>query len=259
MKPTTANAAHSLISVLAAIWLVGSAASARAQEAATIPDLAGVWERSSRGDSLSDGEPPMTAWGRERFALALPGRGPTTALTSETNAPELQCDPMGIPATYFRPRPIEIIQEPNRVVMLLEVENFFHIIYTDGRGFPTFSIPTWNGYAIGHYEGDTLVVQTTNFRGWESKDQQRWLDRIGHPFSDQLEVVERFRRIDADTLGDEITIVDPVAYERPWTTTMTFRRRDGVELEEFICSESDNRAFEKLEQKLLDYDDKTSD
>jgi hypothetical protein len=253
MKPTTASTVRALFIALAAVSFAPSVASAQAQGTTAIADLSAVWERSSRGDSLSNGEPPMTAWGKERFALALPGRGPTATQTTETNAPELQCDPMGIPATYFRPRPIEIIQLPGRVLMLIEVENFFHVIYTDGRDFPEFSMPTWNGYAIGHYEGDTLVVETTNFRGWKSKEQQRWLDRIGHPFSDQLKVVERFRRVDQDTLSDEITIIDPIAYERPWTATMTFRRRDGVELEEFICSESDNRAFEEFEKQLLDY------
>jgi hypothetical protein len=95
---------------------------------------------------------------------------------------------------------------------------------------------TWNGYAIGHYEGDTLVIETRHVRGWESADLQRWLDRLGHPFSDELRVVERIRRIDAETLQNEITIDDPVAYTRPWTTTMTYRLRE-FELAEFICAE----------------------
>ena len=223
------------------------------------PDLSGVWQRSSRGAALTAEEPPMTAWGQERFEAARPGRGPTAALTTETNAPELRCAPMGIPATYFRPRPIEIIQLPGRVIMLLEVENFWRIIYTDGREFPEFPLPTWNGYAIGHYEDDTLVSEARNFKGWESAERQRWLDRLGHPFSDELKVIERMRRVDHDTLENEITIVDPIAYERPWTATMIFSLREGVELEEFICQEADNRAFEEFERQLLEYGNEASE
>ncbi len=223
------------------------------------PDLSGVWQKSSPGAALTAEEPPMTAWGRERFEAARPGRGPTALLSTETNAPELQCAPMGIPATYFRPRPIEIIQLPDRVIMLLEVESFFHIIYTDGREFPEFPLPTWNGYAIGHYEDDALVVETRNFKGWESEDRQRWIDRLGHPFSDELTVIERMRRVDHDTLENEITIVDPISYERPWSATMIFSLREGVELAEFICLEADNRAFQEFERQLLDYEPETSE
>ena len=137
--------------------------------------------------------------------------------------------------------------------MLIEVDDFFRVIYTDGRDFPEFPLPSWYGYAVGHYDGDTLVVETRNFRGWKSESRQRWVDRMGHPFSDELRVVERFRRVDHNTLEDEITIVDPVAYERPWSSTMTFSLREGVELEEFICSEADNREYQEFEQQLLDY------
>jgi hypothetical protein len=229
------------------------------QRPASVPDLAGVWQKSSYGSSLPEEEPPFTEWGRERFDLALPGRGPTAAESDETNAPEVLCEPMGIPATYFRPRPFELIQLPGRVIMLIEVENFFRVIYTDGREFPEFPLPTWNGYAIGHYEGDTLVVETRNFRGWQSEDRQRWVDRMGHPFSEELTVIERFRRIDHETLENEITIIDPVAYERPWSATMTFSLREGVELEEFICSEADNREFQEFERQLLEYNNQDTD
>lgn len=224
-----------------------------------VPDLSGVWEKSSYGSSLPTEEPPFTDWGRERFGLALPGRGPTATQSTETNAPEVLCEPMGIPATYFRPRPFEIVQLPDRVLMLIEVENFFRIIYTDGREFPDFPLPTWNGYAVGHYEANTLVIETRNFRGWQSEDRQRWVDRMGHPFSDELTVVERFRRVDPETIENEITIIDPIAYEEPWSATLTFSRREGVELEEFICSEADNRAFQEFERQLLDYGNQPSE
>lgn len=201
----------------------------------SIPDLSGVWQRSSSGNSLIESEPPMTAWGRERFDLAKPIHGPRTVSATESNAAELTCMPMGIPASYLRPRPFEILQLPDRAVMLFEVGNFWRIIYMDGRDFPEVPLHTWTGYAIGHYEGDTLVIETRHIIGW-SPQAQRWVDRLGHPFSDELVVTERIRRVDEETLENRITIDDPIAYERPWSGVMTYRKRN-FELAEFICQE----------------------
>jgi hypothetical protein len=220
------------------------AAAAQAQVTAAVgaaqsrPDLSGVWQKSGGGPGLLpvDQTPPLTPWGRERFDAAKPIHGPRTTEPTEANAPELQCLPMGIPGAYFRPRPFEIVQLEDRAIMLFEVDTMWRMIYMDGREFPEIPLHTWNGYAIGHYEGDTLVIETRHVRGWESADLQRWLDRLGHPFSDELRVVERIRRIDAETLQNEITIDDPVAYARPWTATMTYRLRE-FELAEFICAE----------------------
>ena len=203
---------------------------------ASIPDFSGVWQKSNRGMSLIPEEPPMTAWGRERFDLAKPIHGPRTASATESNAAELLCLPMGFPATYFRPRPFEIIQLRDRVVMLFEVDNFWRIVYMDGRDFPEVPLHTWNGFSIGHYEGDTLVIETRHMIGWTSESNQRWIDRYGHPFSDEVVVTERIRHIDADNLENQITITDPIAYEEPWTGVMTYRRRN-FEVAEFICQE----------------------
>ena len=215
---------------------------AAAAQTGVVPDLSGIWQRVGRGlggpryPTLVDEEPPLTAWAQERLALAEPMHGANPASATESNAAELQCLPMGFPATYFRPRPFEIIQLDDRVIMLFEVDNFWRIIYMDGRGFPEVPLHTWNGYAVGRYEGDTLVVETRQFIGWESENQHRWLDRLGYPFSDELRLVERFRRLSDDTLENEITIDDPVAYERPWNATLTYRTRE-FELAEFICQE----------------------
>jgi hypothetical protein len=218
------------------VYFVLSAAALAQAGSEAMPDLSGVWQKSSQGQGLIEPAPPMTAWGRERFDLAKPIHGPRTVSATESNAAELTCLPMGIPASYFRPRPFEILQLPDRAVMLFEVGNFWRMIYMDGREFPEVPLHTWNGYSIGHYEGDTLVIETRHIIGWESESVQRWLDRLGHPFSDELTVIERIRRSDDDTLENRITIDDPVAYERPWTGVMTYRKRD-FELAEFICQE----------------------
>ncbi len=201
-----------------------------------MPELSGVWQRSFPGDSSLVAEPPMTAWGQERFDLAKPIHGPRTTSATEANSAELTCLPMGFPATYYRPRPFEIVQLPDRALMLFEVDHFWRVIYMDGRDFPEVPLHTWNGYSIGHYDGDTLVIETRHMLGWQAEHIQRWIDRLGHPFSDEVRVIERIRRVDAETLVSEVTIDDPVAYDEPFTGTLTFRLRD-FELSEFICQE----------------------
>ncbi len=205
-------------------------------EAQSIPDLSGVWQRNFPGASSLVSEPPMTLWAQERFDLAKPLHGPRTASATESNASEIQCLPMGFPGTYYRPRPFEIIQLPDRIVMLFEVNNFWRIVYMDGRDFPEVPLHTWNGYSIGRYEDDTLVIETKHILGWESENQQRWIDRLGHPFSDEITIVERIKRVDRDTLTNQVTIHDPIAYESTLNGTLNFARRD-FELAEFVCQE----------------------
>ena len=219
-----------------ALLVVGFGSGVSAQDRTDRPRLAGIWQIGGDSDGVIEGEPPMTAWGRERFATSKPIAGPRRASATEGNAAELTCLPMGFPATYIRPRPFELIQLPDRVVMLFEVSNFWRIIYTDGRDFPEVPLHTWNGYSIGHYEGDTLVIETRHIIGWQSERVQRWVDRLGHPFSDELTLTERIRRIDANTLENQVIIDDPIAYERPWTGVMTFEE-SPYELSEFICEE----------------------
>lgn len=204
--------------------------------AQSIPDLSGVWQRSSPGDAPLVPSPPMTAWGKERFDLAKPIHGPRTTSATEANSAELQCLPMGFPATYYRPRPFEIVQLADRAIMLFEVDHFWRVIYMDGREFPEVPLHTWNGYSIGHYEGDALVIETRHMLGWQAENVQRWIDRLGHPFSDDATIIERIRRVDHETIVNEVTIDDPIAYEEPFTGTLTFRLRD-FELSEFICQE----------------------
>jgi hypothetical protein len=231
------------VAVLTMAFVMASAAQAQMGAAANAgaqarPDLSGVWQKSGGGPGLwpVEQQPPLTPWGRERFDAAKPIHGPRTTEPTEANAPELQCLPMGIPGAYFRPRPFEIVQLQDRAIMLFEVDTMWRMIYMDGRDFPEIPLHTWNGYAIGHYEGDTLVIETRHIRGWESVGLQRWLDRLGYPFSDELHVTERIRRIDATTMQNEITIDDPIAYTQPWTAVMNYRLRE-FELAEFICAE----------------------
>jgi hypothetical protein len=219
-------------SLLVAVLAVACAGKVSAQA----PDLSGIWQVAGDSDGLIESEPPMTAWGRERFELSKPIAGPRRFSATEANAAELTCLPMGFPATYLRPRPFDLIQLPDRIVMLFEVSNFWRVVYMDGRDFPEVPLHTWNGYSIGRFEGDTLVIETRHTLGWQSENVQRWVDRLGYPFSDELVLTERWRRIDDNTLENVVTIEDPIAYEHPWSGVMTFERSE-YDLSEFICQE----------------------
>jgi hypothetical protein len=116
-----------------------------------------------------------------------------------------------------------------------------HQIFTDGRPHDTALGPLWMGDSIGHWEGDTLVTDTVNF------NDKTWLDRIGHPHSDQLHVIERIRRVDRDHLVDEITIDDPKAYTKPWTGTIYFALKPKWTLAEEFCE--DISSFENIEKQ----------
>lgn len=218
-------------------WLIAAALLCAATAGAqTRPDLSGIWQKSGGGPGLIEGEPPMTPWGLEKYAAAKPIHGPRTVSPTESTAAELKCFPMGIPGTYFRPRTFEIVQNPGRAIMLFEVDHIWRQIHMDGRGFPEAMLDTWMGYSIGRYDGDTFIVESRYFKGWEAT-AQRWLDRLGHPFSDELKVTERFRRVNQTTLENQITIDDPVAYTRPWDAKMTYRLREKFEMGEFVCQE----------------------
>ena len=115
--------------------------------------------------------------------------------------------------------------------MIFEYDHFVRHIYTDRREHLPNMKPTWMGDSTGNWQGDTLVVDTIGF------NDKSWLDQVGHPHSDALHLVERIRRVDRDTLRDDIEIDDPKAYSRAWSGRQTFKLRPGWHLREFICED----------------------
>jgi hypothetical protein len=108
--------------------------------------------------------------------------------------------------------PIKIVQAPRLTVVLYEVGNLYRQLYTDGRSLPKeFDLPAFNGYSVGHWEGDALVVETAGF------NDRTPLDVMGHPHSEALRVTEHFRRRDFGHLDYEITFDDPKMYSKPFT------------------------------------------
>ena len=130
--------------------------------------------------------------------------------------PEGYCLPPGGPRMMATPYQMEIIQLPEHKRILMIFEGATHIwreIYMDGRKFPEGDAlnPTYLGYSIGRWEGDTLVVENKGF------NENSWFDYFGHPHTDQMSVVERWTRPNKQTLHYEATVTDPGAYTRPFT------------------------------------------
>ncbi len=134
------------------------------------------------------------------------------------------------------PYPMKIVQTPNLVVVLYEYETLFRQIFTDGRVLPEDPNPTWMGYSVGHWEGDTLVVTTAGF------NDRTTLDLAGHPHTEALRVTERFHRRDAGHIDLQVTLDDPKAYTRPWTLPIELDLVPDGDLIEYVCENERDSA-----------------
>jgi hypothetical protein len=159
--------------------------------------------------------------------------------------PDANCFPMGFLQFHQQPQPRKIIQTSKLIVIEYEANYGLRNIYIDGRKNPPQGEPQpwWYGYSAGHWEGDTLVVETNNLRGAEESPYDGWLDVNGSPYSGQAKFTERFRRPTYDHLQIDITLDDPKAYTKPWTVRVDQRFLADEEPIEFICNE--NQQFRK--------------
>jgi hypothetical protein len=136
--------------------------------------------------------------------------------------------PLGYTRGINSPMPVEIVQRNDRIVLLYEMNNTFHMVFTTRATIPkTWS--RWFGHSIGKWEGDTLMVDTVGFN-----DKTR-VDTEGHPHKEALHVVEHFRRSYATHITYDVTITDPGAYTRPWKNVRTFTLRPDWEIMEYNC------------------------
>jgi hypothetical protein len=237
------------ISAAAILFVMPVCAQKPASPPAPAHDLTGVWMlrnpesmRSFAGATFTKEEPELTPWAQAKYKEAKASNGGAYTLAT-TNDPVLtKCDPPGLPRVYFHPYPFEFIHTPKYTLMLYEYDHTNRRIYTDGRALPDDPDPTWMGYSVGHWEGDTtLVVETVGF------NDKTWLDRLGHPHSTQLHVTERFRRVDRDHMQIDISMQDPKALVKPWTTTFYAELRLKWELGEISCA-GDYLDFSKIEK-----------
>ena len=225
---------------------------ARAAAPALSHDLSGVWTQYPEGNvpgvpgmnAINDkSRPPLTPWGQTRLDAASPNVGPR-AVAGKESAPPLRCEPAGVPMILVLPNPFEIAQVPGRVLMFFEEYHVWRTIWTDGRTLPKSPAPTWLGYSVGKWEGDTFVVDTTGF------NDRSWVDPFGDPHSEQMHVTERYRRLDHDTLELAITINDPKAYTKTWINPPKLHKLEPAwELAEWFCIRDDLNAYDKTVRK----------
>jgi hypothetical protein len=215
-------------------------------------DLSGVWMQYPQGDVPGTPgmntvnqrfRPPLTPWGQARLDAARPLVGPR-AIPGEENSPSLKCDPDGPPKVLNHPNPFEIVQIPGRMFMFFEEQHIWRTIWADGRPLPKDPDPSYLGYAVGKWEGDTFVVDTI---GFNDKD---WADAYGNPRSEQTHLTERYRRLNRDTLELQVTIDDPKSYTKPWVSPPKLHKLEpGWELAEWFCVVDEDKAYDEAVRK----------
>jgi hypothetical protein len=205
---------------------------------AKLPDWRGLWQAPFFPETLGwtpiRNEPaPLSA---EYLAKAEATRASTTAINDSAN-----CLPSGMPGMMRMPFPIEFLFAPGKVVVITEAYSQYRNIFTDGRKHPEPDAldPTFNGHSIGHWEGDTLVVDTVGIK------EATPLGSIGSRFaavrinhSDQLHIVERIRLATPERLEIETTMTDPKALTKPWTIKAAYERHRDWDLNEYVCAEN---------------------
>jgi hypothetical protein len=190
------------------------------------PDLSGIWngQRALPGQE----DPVMLPWAADL----------TKQRTENYSAddPEARCLPGGVPRAA--PYHYQLVQTADEVLMLFEgnIHSFrqFFLKRTEhlkGRA------PLWYGDSIAHWDGDTLVVDTTGF------NDKFWFDMAGHPHTTQLQVTERYHRRDLGNLDIQVTIVDPGAYTKPWVINRVSTLETGIEMSEYVCNENNSDAL----------------
>lgn len=207
-------------------------------------DLSGVWvEKGGQRSALltsAHQEPPLTAWGKSQFKAAQTANQKKQAGAVNAGDPHAYCDPIGMPRADLTGRPIEIVDAGDEVYIFYEEDHSWRQIYLDGRAIPGDPDSSYLGYSVGKWDGDTLEVDTVGL------NDKTWLDDAGHPHSDALHVVERIRRSALDALQISLTINDPKAYGKTWTSApRTFERKRGYELIEDYCVAADSLGARK--------------
>jgi len=202
-------------------------------------DLTGVYEKLAGG--MSDRVPKMTPLGWQMMDERITAGGPRAYLseTIPVNNPELLCDPQGWPGAVFgTDRPMENIQIPGRLIQHWAWHESWRTIWLDGRLLPKTPDPTWYGYSVGKWVGNTLVADTIGV------DSRIWVTDNGAVLGPNAELNERWRRLDNNTLQFNITIRDPEIYVEDWSSTdVLFQRYPNLEVDHSPCVPSEELLY----------------
>jgi hypothetical protein len=201
---------------------------------AKLPEIAGLWEMTFGGGPR--GARPEGPVLTPEYAAKLKSYQEAQSRGEIQDTPAANCVPPGMPGVMSQPYPIDILVTPGKITILAEAYSQWRQIFTDGRKHPDDPDLTYNGHSIGHWEGDTLVVDTVGFT------TDTALGNYGVRHSDKMHIVERFHLASPDRLEVQTTITDPEALAKPWTTTRAYGRHRDWTLAEYVC-EQNNRNF----------------
>jgi len=191
------------------------------------PDFTGIWSAPGYStkyleNMAADGvEVPFQPWAAALYKERRENNG--------RDRPSTRCLPHSVVDFDVHHQPKKLIQTPEVLVMLFESYHSFRQIFTDGRPLPENRDPAWFGYSVGKWDGDALVVDTLGI------NDKTWLDDGGHPHSDALHVIERFRRPDYGHMEVQLTIDDPKAYTKPWTVKIPWAFVPDTDLLDWVC------------------------
>jgi len=210
------------------------------------PDLSGIWQvpgdARAPGGLFGIGESLNSKYFRDVLADFPADQRPLTAEGADRLRrngqpgvfnPVLNCLPDGVPHGDLLPEPFKILHSRGVILMLYEVETTFRQIFTDGRALPKDPSPSWQGYSVGHWQGDTLVIDTIGF------NDQSWLDARGTPRSTEMRTEERIRRRDYGHLELAITLTDPRTFTKPITFSVVAELMPDTDLLEHYCLENE--------------------
>jgi hypothetical protein len=238
------------VTLAAALGVTGAAQAPRLRTADGKANLNGIWQAMNEAnwdiEGHSAGPGRVLQLGAED--AQVPGLGvveggplpylPAAATKKKANFdkrltldPEIKCYLPGVPRAMYMPQPFQIIQSQKHIMMAFQYAGAIRTIYMDDH--KEAPADSWMGWSNGHWEGDTLVIDTTGF------NDSSWFDRAGNFHSDDLHVVERITPVNADLLNYEATIDDKKVFSRPWKMSMPIYRRKekGARLLEFRCVE----------------------
>jgi hypothetical protein len=221
--------AGSVLAALLAVLRISAAA-----YGADVPDISGTYwatEYLAKIQVVGGGELPFTSDGKAAYEINMAGLKDG----SIADAARKYCVPDGLPRLLATPYPFEILQAPpGQITMVYELSHQIRAIAID-KPLPSqrdmATLPLYNGHSAGHFEGDTLVIQSAGFNGGT------FLDATGAPHTDELVTTERVRKIGPTELEDVITVHDPEYYTRDWQARFVYTLRNDVRLEDYVCGE----------------------
>ena len=211
---------------------------------AAVPGQSGVWQGDGRLVINPKSYEPRSTLNAWIDIKDVPLQDWARAMVDDRHAdtlrfePHARCKASGGPREFVTPYGFEIVEMPDlQRVFIFDIggPHSFRTIYMDQREHPRDLLPSYYGHSVGHWEGDTLVVDAVGF------NEKFWLSRDGLPHTDRLHLIEKFTRTDARTLKYEVTIDDPGAYTAPWSSGFNLRWTEGLDLFEYVCQ--DNNHF----------------